>query len=256
MALIKMKYCPNCGTEAKEMRYCSSCGANLQAENSLGYQPQPKSQVIAFILCLFLGEFGAHRFYVGKIGTGILMLLFTVPSVVVFIYTSTALEMSEIYGKIYGRSSDPDVVNIVNTITTISAVVMAIFGIWILIDLIRIITGSFLKEQVNSNNRGSTIFVLVLVALMLLISAFGIYYTYSKNRLVAEAAKYEAEAKAAAAMEAYRAQRTADSLAREDSIKKKKKASDFSITPKQIEHTLKIQKSTEPLKGYKMQKEK
>ncbi len=29
----------------------------------------------AFLLCLFLGSLGIHRFYVGKVGTGILMLL-------------------------------------------------------------------------------------------------------------------------------------------------------------------------------------
>lgn len=36
--------------------------------------PSNKSRGIAFILALVLGVFGAHRFYVGKIGTGILML--------------------------------------------------------------------------------------------------------------------------------------------------------------------------------------
>ena len=34
-----------------------------------------KSKVVAAILCFFLGVFGIHRFYVGKIGTGILQLL-------------------------------------------------------------------------------------------------------------------------------------------------------------------------------------
>ncbi len=28
----------------------------------------------AFLLCFFFGVFGAHRFYVGKIGTGLLQL--------------------------------------------------------------------------------------------------------------------------------------------------------------------------------------
>lgn len=33
-----------------------------------------KSRLITLLLCFFLGYFGAHRFYVGKIGTGFLML--------------------------------------------------------------------------------------------------------------------------------------------------------------------------------------
>ncbi len=34
-----------------------------------------KSNVAALLLCPFLGGLGVHRFYVGKIGTGIAMLL-------------------------------------------------------------------------------------------------------------------------------------------------------------------------------------
>lgn len=34
-----------------------------------------KSMVPAALLCFFLGFLGIHRFYVGKIGTGILMIL-------------------------------------------------------------------------------------------------------------------------------------------------------------------------------------
>ncbi len=35
----------------------------------------PKSRMVALLLCVFLGWLGAHRFYVKKTGTGILMLL-------------------------------------------------------------------------------------------------------------------------------------------------------------------------------------
>jgi len=34
-----------------------------------------KSFVATLVLCVLLGQFGVHRFYVGKIGTGIVMLL-------------------------------------------------------------------------------------------------------------------------------------------------------------------------------------
>ena len=31
-----------------------------------------KSKMVAFLLCLFLGYFGVHNFYVGKVGKGLL----------------------------------------------------------------------------------------------------------------------------------------------------------------------------------------
>jgi hypothetical protein len=34
----------------------------------------PKSRLIATLLCAFLGTIGVHRFYVGKVGTGIAMI--------------------------------------------------------------------------------------------------------------------------------------------------------------------------------------
>jgi TM2 domain-containing membrane protein YozV len=34
-----------------------------------------KSRLVALLLCFFLGGLGIHRFYVGKTGTGILMIL-------------------------------------------------------------------------------------------------------------------------------------------------------------------------------------
>ena len=38
-------------------------------------EKSPKSFVATVLLAFFLGNLGIHRFYVGKIGTGLLMLI-------------------------------------------------------------------------------------------------------------------------------------------------------------------------------------
>lgn len=35
----------------------------------------PKNWLVTLLLCWFLGVYGAHRFYAGKIGSGVLQLL-------------------------------------------------------------------------------------------------------------------------------------------------------------------------------------
>ncbi len=44
------------------------------ADDKTGAQESAKSRTVALLLCFFLGWFGGHRFYVNKIGTGLLMM--------------------------------------------------------------------------------------------------------------------------------------------------------------------------------------
>jgi len=65
-----MQYCSNCGASSDtQAKFCSSCGKSSEAGIS------EKSFVTTLILAVILGGLGVHRFYVGKIGTGILMFL-------------------------------------------------------------------------------------------------------------------------------------------------------------------------------------
>ncbi|EGR1126312.1 TM2 domain-containing protein [Vibrio cholerae] len=76
-------FCSGCGKEIHETaRACPSCGA--QQRRTQG----EKSRVAAALLAFFLGGFGAHKFYLGKIGQGLLYLFFCwtlIPAIIAFI---------------------------------------------------------------------------------------------------------------------------------------------------------------------------
>lgn len=66
-----MVFCRGCGKQVHSTApTCPGCGAPQLAQGA-----SEKRILPAFLLCFFLGFLGVHRFYVGKVGTGILQLL-------------------------------------------------------------------------------------------------------------------------------------------------------------------------------------
>ncbi|MFA5523440.1 MAG: NINE protein [Tissierellales bacterium] len=107
------KFCPSCGASldlnAGECKYCGETITTSlpQQPQAPQYQAPPqqapavsqpmytttpykpaKSKVVAGLLGIFVGGLGIHKFYLGKIGMGILYLLFCwtyVPAIIGFI---------------------------------------------------------------------------------------------------------------------------------------------------------------------------
>lgn len=94
------KFCKECGQKiAKKCVICPHCGCqveNLEGTQPTQQQPQivinnsnlnqntnqnqmggirPKNKWVALLLCFFLGVLGAHKFYEGKVGMGIVYIL-------------------------------------------------------------------------------------------------------------------------------------------------------------------------------------
>ena len=68
-------FCQHCGAEINEKSVvCGKCGCAVNGENAKRGRVNNEWLLLA-LLCFFLGGFGVHRFYTGKIGTGVLQLL-------------------------------------------------------------------------------------------------------------------------------------------------------------------------------------
>ncbi len=95
-AAVETKFCKHCGTKIPVSAVvCTNCGCQVEKLESENNAPQVvvnnsnvntntninaalagrmKNKWVAVALCFFLGFFGAHKFYEGKIGMGILYL--------------------------------------------------------------------------------------------------------------------------------------------------------------------------------------
>ena len=81
--------CPHCGCQVEETKHAeqpnivinnTNTNANTNTNTNMNagmFGMRERNKWVAFLLCLFLGYLGAHKFYEGKVGMGILYI-FTV----------------------------------------------------------------------------------------------------------------------------------------------------------------------------------
>jgi hypothetical protein len=100
-ANAEQKYCFECGEIIRSRaEICPKCGVRQPAYPSRQgpYPSGGKNRLLAALFAIFLGGFGIHKFYLGRIGAGIIYLLFFwtfLPMVIGFIEGIVYLTMSD-----------------------------------------------------------------------------------------------------------------------------------------------------------------
>jgi TM2 domain-containing membrane protein YozV len=142
--MVELMFCSNCGKQNPDnAKFCASCGTPFTDTPGPQYAPppqyaappaqqtiinmapppvfpgmqaamgvSPKSKMTAALLAFFLGSLGIHRFYAGKTGTGIVLLLLTI-------------------------------IGYVTIFVVVGYFLLSAVGIWVLIDFIMILMGKF-----------------------------------------------------------------------------------------------------------------
>jgi TM2 domain-containing membrane protein YozV len=135
-------FCSRCGTQLNEgSAFCSRCGAQVApvvGQVQLAEDVSPKSRLAVTLLAAFLGWVGAHRFYMGKIKTAVVMLLLGVSPIVcmvgMFVVAAIYVEQEDapvLFWVFYG----------------LMYVLGFAVGIWVLVDFIIAVTGNFKDKQ-------------------------------------------------------------------------------------------------------------
>ena len=95
------KFCFECGTRINlKAEICPHCGVRqLSPPGIIGLSsPNGRNRIAAAIFALLLGGLGIHKFYLGRVGQGILYLIFCwtfIPAIVGFIEGIIYLTMSD-----------------------------------------------------------------------------------------------------------------------------------------------------------------
>ena len=93
-------FCKKCGTDVGDSKFCPKCGEAVSGDQSAGEpvsagQPVKKVNKVAYaLLAFFLGGLGIHRFYAGKVLSGVIYLLFCwtlIPGIIAFVEFILAL---------------------------------------------------------------------------------------------------------------------------------------------------------------------
>ena len=104
------KYCRECGTLIKaKAEICPKCGVRQHPLPGMfsGTAPNGKNKLAAALFAIFLGGFGIHKIYLGRIGWGLVYLCLCwtfIPSLLGFIEGIIYLTMSdESFVRKYGQ---------------------------------------------------------------------------------------------------------------------------------------------------------
>jgi len=135
-------FCQACGAATNpQAEICLKCGVRVAKGGELNISP--KSRLAATLLAWFLGTFGAHRFYLGKMGTAVVMLVLGIGGWIAYgIGIGGALGMDS------GMwLTSEDVLAELLVPLVIAGVFLGAVGIWAFIDFILAVSGNMRDKE-------------------------------------------------------------------------------------------------------------